>query len=539
MHHRILIFLVAALVACVTRAETVADAAAPEAVPVFTIEEFRVAGNSVLPATELERLLYPGLGPDKQFADVEAARALLEQYYRDKGFPAVSVYVPQQRVDSGVITLEVVERKVGAVHVFGSKYHSPRDIKARIGNLQSGQTLYVPAVQQDLSVFNSFSQDRFLAPAIHADAEPDKVAVDLRLQDSSPLHAGLQVNDRASENTSASRASGYVSYDNLWQLGHALNIGYQISPDERGEVRALSVNYLARFPGSSRQLALFGVSSHSSLVASKDIGIIGNGEVVGLRAINPVAQDAADYANFNVGLDFKNMLESIRLRDQTQTGDAPQGGDTSIDTPIDYLAWSLQYVAGHVGADSRWQASLGPGFAFRGLGNSDKEFNAKRYGARANFIYLRGDAHWRRDLWLGTRAALSLSGQLTHERLISNEEFSVGGMDTVRGYYEAQVLGDNGVQASLELHSPSLSARQLGFVDDAYALLFIDGGAVRLQQPLPSQDQHNELSSTGWGLRLGLWRMISLQVYWAQAIKAAGSVDAHERRSHFNLEFKL
>src|SRR5690606_40821982 len=50
---------------------------------------------------------------------------------------------------------------------------------------------------------------------------------------------------------------------------------------------------------------------------------------------------------------------------------------------------------------------------------------------------------------------LSVAGQVSGRPLISNEQFSIGGWDSVRGYYESQELGDDGVSGQFNLESPS------------------------------------------------------------------------------------
>ena len=38
-----------------------------------------------------------------------------------------------------------------------------------------------------------------------------------------------------------------------------------------------------------------------------------------------------------------------------------------------------------------------------------------------------------------------MQGQVADQPLVSSEQFSVGGLDTVRGYLESEALGDNGI----------------------------------------------------------------------------------------------
>ncbi|MBL8266016.1 MAG: hypothetical protein JNL55_06535, partial [Steroidobacter sp.] len=44
----------------------------------FNINEYRVLGNTVLPATEIETAVYPHLGDRKTIGDVEVVRQQLE-----------------------------------------------------------------------------------------------------------------------------------------------------------------------------------------------------------------------------------------------------------------------------------------------------------------------------------------------------------------------------------------------------------------------------------------------------------------------------
>ena len=76
---------------------------APEtgASPKLDLLEFQVKGNTVLSQMAIEEAVYPLLGPGKSVADVEKARAALEQAYHDAGYLTVYVSVPEQKVPAG------------------------------------------------------------------------------------------------------------------------------------------------------------------------------------------------------------------------------------------------------------------------------------------------------------------------------------------------------------------------------------------------------------------------------------------------------
>ena len=92
-----------------------APAPAPAKKTSFNIMEYRIEGNKVLSGTRIEEIVYRYLGEEKTIADVEAARAALEQAYRDAGYLTVLVDIPEQTVSSGIVRLKVAEGSVEKV----------------------------------------------------------------------------------------------------------------------------------------------------------------------------------------------------------------------------------------------------------------------------------------------------------------------------------------------------------------------------------------------------------------------------------------
>ena len=68
---------------------------APAKEPKFTVSEYQIEGNSVLPVATIEQAVYPYLGADKTISDVEQARKSLEQVYQKAGYS--TVFVPADR----------------------------------------------------------------------------------------------------------------------------------------------------------------------------------------------------------------------------------------------------------------------------------------------------------------------------------------------------------------------------------------------------------------------------------------------------------
>lgn len=60
------------------------------------------------------------------------------------------------------------------------------------------------------------------------------------------------------------------------------------------------------------------------------------------------------------------------------------------------------------------------------------------------------------ERYRGSELIARLDAQLTGDRLLSLEKFGMGGLRTVRGYQENQLVRDNGIAGSVELRVPVL-----------------------------------------------------------------------------------
>ncbi len=489
--------VIAACVSCVVMSGAAGGQETPaaEAKPRFDVWEYRVDGNTVLDSVVIERAVYGQLGPGKTLDDVNAARGSLEQAYRDAGFPTVFVDVPEQAVDEGLVRLSVTEGRVSRVKITGSRYVSNGWIRDQLPEVAPGSIPRIDAFQEQLRALNVRSADRQLTPVLRPGVEQGTVEIELKVQDRVPVNGVLTVNNRNSPNTTATRLEAAIRYDNLWQRDHSFGLQYQVAPENREETEVLAASYVLRPKASGTAFAFYGLTSDSDIATvGGDISVIGSGQVYGVRAILPLPGGDAFFHSLQLGVDFKDFGETIGFTTE---------GEEDIDTPITYLNWSLGWNA-TVPRETRTHSyDLTANFGVRNLANGVQEFADKRYKGRPNYLYVRGGYELVQTLpWWSTSLALELQGQLTPDALISNEQFAAGGMSSVRGYYEGEVLGDYGFQAALEWRSPNLGPRLWKSIGNLYGFSFFDSARLLLNDPLPGQVDTATLLSAGVGLQL-------------------------------------
>ena len=488
----------------------------------FDIWEYRVGGNTVLEARDIEAVVYPLLGPGKTVADVEQARASLEEVYRQAGYSAALVSIPEQTVDEGIVRLEVTEGRLGRVTVSGARFVSGRDVRSTVDGIATGEPLYFPALQDDLQSLNRLSADRAVTPILKPGRRQGQIDLDLRVDDNLPLHGSISVNDQYTADTSETRATASLSYDNLFQRFHSLSLQYTTAPENREETEVIAATYLWRFADSPAVAALYAVDTNSDVATVGDLNVLGAGRIYGARLVLPLTGENAFFHSVTLGADYKDFTETI--------------GD-DLFTPIAYTNLSAAYAFGWNA--ERWSSSYSvtANFGVRAFGNDPVEFSDKRFQAEPNYFYLRGSAEHLHRLFAGLGLYTRLSGQYSPGALVSNEQFSAGGATTVRGYLESERLGDHGIFANIELRSPNLGRFLPGKPRNLFVFAFYDAATLGINDALPGQQTHFELYSAGLGLRFDTETGFSAALDYAWPLIDSVNVREDDPRFHFLLQY--
>lgn len=471
------------------------SAETPAPSPIFYVKEYRISGSTKLPTLEIQRTVYPYLGPARTADDVEKARQALEKAYRDKNHQTVSVLIPQQDPRFGIIRFEVIEGKVARLRVNGAKWFLPSRIRAAVPSLAEGQVPDLNQTEKEIIALNRLA-DRRVTPSLKAGTEPGTVDIDLNVEDKLPLHGSLELNNRYSADTTRLRLNGSLSYGNLFQRGHTLGGSFQVAPENTDDSLVYSVYYLSRI-NDKVSLMLQGTKQESEIsTLGGSTAVAGAGEILGLRAIFDLPPGKDFYQSFTLGMDWKNLEETTY---------AGSGGLVLREAPIHYFPISASYSAAFIGKDRFTDVNLTATLHMRGLGGSDdSDFDAKRIYSRASFFHLRGDISHTIDLSGGSQLFGKLQGQLADGPLVNAEQIAGGGLGNARGYLESEALGDNGVFATFEYRTPSFIGveDENGKRRDEWRIhAFLEGGMLGIYDALPGQDSTMTFASFGIGTR--------------------------------------
>ncbi len=479
-------------------------------------------GNTVLDVRTVEQAVYPFLGMNKSLHDVQQARDALALAYRNAGFGTVVVDIPEQAVDAGIVRLRVTEGRLERVRVGGAQYFSERAIVQELPALKSGEVPKLNDLQTELGRIAAEAPDRQVTPVLKSGTTTGTIDIDLKVSDKLPVHGSFEVDNNNTADTSALRATGVLSYANMFQRAETLSFQYETSPDYPSEVQLSALTYSGRTSDPMLTWSAYAIRSNSDVAAVGALAVVGDGKIGGARLTLALDAGSSWSDSLSFGADYKDFTQNVHLI-----------GAASSVTPIHYVVWSGLYAVNAQSPSLAFTGSLGVNFGIRNIDSRDSDFEYNRAGAQSNFLYLRGSDVLLYKLWRDWTAQLKLSYQYTGAPLVDNEQFAIGGAETVRGYYEAEALVDTGIAESLEFATPPLRLSSTSSV----LFAFYDAAQAEIVMPLASQRSQFALGSVGAGYR-GTWAPhLDASFDWAYALRRGPSTAKGDNRIKFAAKY--
>lgn len=261
----------------------------------------------------------------------------------------------------------------------------------------------------------------------------------------------------------------------------------------------------------------------------------------------PVTLDDNRRFNFSGGLDAKYYsLETYNTNNFliTTIVTNAQGSQTiqsQVSSPQPKRSVEFTYLPLALGADyfqtdkgGTFSASLGLNANFVG---EDEDFSRASYSrdAKADYGKLTRD----QTVFKNWSLLLRASGQAATGPLISNEQFALGGIGSVRGYYEGDEYGDMGWFGSAELRTPFLATQVpiwSGYVPTwLRGSVFLDGSQRYFLDPTPGHDPYRTLLGTGFGVSANINHHLDMRITVGWPLRDSFNTQAYEPRVNFSL----
>ena len=502
-----------------------ADAPAPAGADVirFDISRFDVTGNTLLAPGTVAAAVAPFSGTGRDFGEVQRALEALEAAYRAAGYTVVTVELPEQELDRGVVRLRVIETKVGRVTVRGNRYFDEANIRRSLPGLQGGRTPNVAAISESLQLAND-NPSKKVALKLQAGAE-NEVDATLEVNDERPWKAIVNIDNTGTDQTGRTHTGIVLQHANLWNLDHVMTLQYTTTAEHPGRVKVYGAGYHIPLYALGDALDFYASYSNvdSGTVAAGvfNLAVSGKGAAYGARYTQNLRRRDDLESKLQYGVDYKAFKNSIVLLGQ-ELGNNVTVHPVSVawlgtwTKPATELAGSLALLR-NVPGGSR--------------GGQD-DFTRARLGARDDYTLLRVGGSWSRVLPGDWQARAIVNGQYTRDALVPGEQFGAGGAASVRGFAEREVANDRGFGANLELYTPNLCG---ALAAQCRALAFYDSAWVRRNHALAGELTGTAIGSAGIGLRLLVATYVNLQLDYGHVLRAGATGRADANRLHVRL----
>ena len=488
-------------------------------VSAFSIKAYRVQGNTLLSPEVIESATQAHTGAQSSFETIQQALESLEKAYVSAGYGSVRVEIPEQELESGVVTLQVVEGVLGEVVIEGNQFYNADNVRNSLPALTARETVNINALNRNLMLSNE-GGTKVTNVTFKRSANQRDVDAVVKVSSDNPQRWLALVDNTGSGSTGRYRTGLVYQHANLFNRDHAMSLQFMTSPDHVSDVRILGVGYRVPFYGlgDALDLNLSSSSVNSGQVAQAgggpDLAISGSGLMLGAKYTHNFATSADLQQSVSIGLEQRAYGSSV----------IPVGAGASLVPDLTTRPLTLGYSNSFHNARRDlttslfWSKNL-PG----GSNGSTADFNLPggRTGADANFSTVKFNLSYTERLTEQWMVRAAFSGQSSTDLLIAAEQFGIGGSDSVRGFGEREIAGDQGLRAGLEVWAPALGTDPWRMIP----LAFVDAARVTRNQPAPGEIESQAISSVGLGLRAAYGRSLSLRMDWGYVLKGVTGIN--------------
>ncbi|MGB3493777.1 MAG: ShlB/FhaC/HecB family hemolysin secretion/activation protein [Elainellaceae cyanobacterium] len=447
----------------------------------FLVDQIDVVGNTVL-HDEIDGLISEYNNRQVTFDELLILRSQITQLYVDAGYVTSGAFLPSNQVlNDGTVTIQIVEGSVEEIQVGGTRYLQRSYVRDRLALATE-----TPLDQDDLlEALQLLQLDPFISQVnaeLTAGTTPGQNVLLVEVDEPSPFTANIGSDNYRPPSIGSAQVSVGAGYSNLIGVGDRISGSYGRTDGLDIFNAGLSVPLNAREGTLSFQFN----SSQSQIIDAvfEDLEIESETRSYSLDFRQPIVRSPQTEVALGVGFDLRRRQTFILDDIPFSFSEGPEDGQSNATVIRFFQDWVNRGSRRVFAARSQFSVGID---AFNATVNDS--------GTDARFFTWVGQFQWVQQLSSRHLVVTRINTQLTPDSLLSLEQFSIGGVDTVRGYAQNERVADNGVLGSVEFRLPlTRNPQRLQLTP------FIEAGKVwnnRTVDPDPST-----IAGLGLGLRL-------------------------------------
>jgi hemolysin activation/secretion protein len=495
------------------------------------IRQIKILGNTVFTDEQLNRVTAPYTNRRLSSEDIEALRIALTLFYVNQGYVNSGAIVPDQKVNEGVLTIQVIEGRLTKIEVEGNSLFQAGFFKDRI-QPPPNAPLNIRRLQEQLQILQQDERIDTINANLRPGAKQGDAVLDVKVKEESPFRAYLEVNNYQPVNVGAEAIMLTLQHLSLTGHGDILSFGIGGSS---GTWPRIETSYSLPINRHDGTLTFEYRKNDFSVVraAFQDLDITSKSNAYSITYRQPIYRTV--YSEVALGITGENINNKNFLDDiPFSFYPGVQDGKSVVTAIRTFQEWT--YRTAHQFVALRSRLSLG-------IDALDATTNSHGLPDSRFFSWLFQGRWAFRHQPFNMQTLVRVDAQLTPDSLMPLEQMSIGGRYTVRGYVENQLVRDNGVSASIETRFPIVRNKPWASILDLCA--FYDfGHSWNTDFPSPKP---RTLDSVGLGLRWELSRPLNshfhpqFELYWGIPLRnvdnEGGNVQEHGIHFRFLLMY--
>ncbi|RMH35978.1 MAG: ShlB/FhaC/HecB family hemolysin secretion/activation protein [Nitrospirae bacterium] len=490
------------------------------------VKHIRVVGSTVFTSEALQKITARYENRLISTAELEELRQELTLLYVNNGYINSGAVIPDQTVEEGTVTIQIIEGRLSEIHVEGTKIFFPWYFEQRI-RLAAQRPLNINPLRERLQLLLQDPRIQRLNSELKPGLRPGESILRVRVQEASPYKLWVEFNNFQSPTVGAERGLATLQHQNVFGFGDQFRFTFGRS---EGVNPLIDTAYTVPITPWDTTLTAQFRRNDFEVVSDpfKSLNIESETEIVTVTIRHPIYRTLTD----EVGL----AATFERLRNQNFLGGTGFSFTPGTTNDGESIVSALRLIQEWIHREPAHVLALRSRFTV-GLDVLDAT-NARitRTDPDGQFFAWLGQAQWaRRFDPSGMQLLSSLALQLANDSLFPLEQFAVGGRYSVRGYRENQLVRDNAFVFSVEARLPILPTiigRNVLFFAP-----FIDvGRSWNARIPVTTQET---IASIGAGLRWSIRDRAQANVYWGHQLnhipKPAGGNNLQDHGLHVQL----
>lgn len=501
----------------------------PESEMKFEVEQFRLKGNTVLEETEVEAVFKKYRDRPIAFADLLELETELTKLYTANGYINSGVVIPAQNINEGTVTLQAVEGSIEEIEINVDGRLKESYIRSRLAR-GAKSPLNIEELQEALQLLQLNPLVESLNAELSVGRSRDRWMLDVSVNQGDAFNPVLFVNNSRTPSVGSFQRGLELNYDNV--LGYADRFSFMFKDTDGSNDYDVSYRIPVNSLDGTVGLRYRYVDSDIIEGNFEELDIESQTDEFELTLRQPILlrASAESTEELALGLEFSRQTNEVTLQNQpfpTLSPGADADGETKISALRFFQDWTRRTRRDVLAARSQLTAGVDIFDATVNEGMPDSKF-----------VSWRGQVQWLRQLNSNSNINLLLRSdiQLSSDDLVPLERFSLGGVESVRGYRQDALLGDSGAFASAELRIPFY--RWSNGQNSLSAVPFVDFGTIWSNSD-DREPEEDTVGSIGVGLKLDLIDTLSARIdYGIPFVEVNDSDDTlQEQGVYFSLEY--